>query len=216
MTQVCANSGRRSATFPMELIACFETLKTRLVTAPLLCYPDFDKDFVLETDASKQGLGSMLSQYQVDHKLHPVAYASRSISSTEANYAITDLETLAVVWAVTHFCYYLYGHTVTIITDHAAVKAILGAPSLSGKHARWWSKVHGSGIKQVEIVHRSGKKINILIAYHANLYGPLQLKIQLMMKSKLQRFLLKLTQSVIFYRCNLIKLMTVTHYLVNS
>ena len=132
----------------------FETLKTRLVTAPLLCYPDFDKDFVLETDASKQGLGAILSQYQVDHKLHPVAYASRSISSTEANYAITDLETLAVVWAVTHFRYYLYGHKVTIITDHAAVKAILGAPSLSG---RWWSKVHGSGIKQVEIVHRSGK-----------------------------------------------------------
>ena len=135
----------------------FETLKTRLVTAPLFCYPDFDKDFVLETDASKQGLGAILSQYQVDHKLHPVAYASRSISSTEANYAITDLETLAVVWAVTHFRYYLYGHKVTIITDHAAVKAILGAPSLSGKHARWWSKVHGSGIKQVEIVHRSGK-----------------------------------------------------------
>ena len=135
----------------------FETLKTRLVTAPLLCYPDFDKDFVLETDASKQGLEAILSQNQVDHKLHPVAYASHSISSTEANYAITDLETLAVVWAVTHFRYYLYGHKVTIITDHAAVKAILGASSLSGKHARWWSKVHGSGIKQVEIVHRSGK-----------------------------------------------------------
>ena len=135
----------------------FETLKTRLVTAPLLCYPDFDKDFVLETDASKQGLGAILSQYQIDHKLHPVAYASRSISSTESNYAITDLETLAVVWAVTHFRYYLYGHKVTVITDHAAVKAILGAPSLSRKHARWWSKVHGSSIKQVEIVHRSGK-----------------------------------------------------------
>ena len=63
-----------------------------------------------------------------------------------------------MVWAVTHFRYYLYGHKVTIITDHPAVKTILGAPSLSGKHARWCSKIHGSGIKQVEIVHRSGKK----------------------------------------------------------
>ena len=118
-----------------------KTLKTRLVTTPSLCYPDFDKDFVLETDASKQGLDAIiLSQY---HKLHPwpVAYASCLISSTEANYAITDLETIAVVWAVTCFCYYLFRHTVTIITDHAAVKVILGAPSLSGKHARWWSKV---------------------------------------------------------------------------
>ena len=83
-----------------------------------------------------------MSQYQEDQKLHPVAYASRSVSTTEANYAITDLETLAAVWAVTHFRYYLYGHDVTIITDHAAVKATLGAPNLIGKHARWWSKVY--------------------------------------------------------------------------
>ena len=71
---------------------------------------------------------------------------------------ITDLETLAVVWAITHFRYYLYGHNVTIITDHAAVKAILGAPNLAGKHARWWSKVYRSSITQVNIVHHSGKK----------------------------------------------------------
>ena len=99
-----------------------------------------------------------MSQYQEDQKLHPVAYASRPISNAEANYAVTDLETLAVVWAVTHFRYYLYGHCVTIITDHAAVKAILGAPNLTGRLARWWSKLYGSGIKHTDIVHRSGRK----------------------------------------------------------
>ena len=117
-----------------------KSLRMRLVTVPLLAYPNFDKDFTLETDASKLGLGAILSQYQDDQKLHPVAYASQSVSASEANYAITDLETLAVVWAVTHFRYYLYGHNVTIITDYAAVKAILGAPKLTCKHARWWSK----------------------------------------------------------------------------
>lgn len=79
-------------------------------------------------------------------------------SASEANYAIIGLETLGVVWAVTHFRYYLYGHNVTIITDHAAVKAILGSPNLTRKHARWWSKLYGSGIKQIDIVHCSGKK----------------------------------------------------------
>ena len=111
----------------------------------------------METDASGKGLGAILSQYQEDNRLHPVAYASRSVTKTEANYAITDLETLVVVWVVTHFHYYLYGHKVTIIIDHAAVRAI-EAPNLSGKHARWWSKVYGSGIKEVEIVHHPGKK----------------------------------------------------------
>ena len=113
--------------------------------------------FVLETDASKIGLGAVLSQYQEDGKLHPVAYASRSVSTAESNYATTNLETLAVVWSVTHFKYYLYGHKVTIITDHAAVKAILRTPNLSGQHARWWSKLYGSGIKELDIVHRAGR-----------------------------------------------------------
>ena len=113
---------------------------------------------MLETDASKRGLGAILSQRQEDNRLHPVAYASRSVSAAEANYAITNLETLAVVWAITHFRYYLYGHNVTVITDHAAVKAVLGAPNLTGQHARWWSKVYGSGIRLIDIVHRAGKE----------------------------------------------------------
>jgi len=45
---------------------------------------------------------------------------------------------------------------VTIITDHSAVKAILGAPNLTGQHTWWWTKIYGSGIKNIDIVHRSG------------------------------------------------------------
>ena len=151
---------RKGAVFnwSAECEIAFDTLRDKLSTSPLLAYPNFNRDFRLETDASKLGLGAILSQYEEDQKLHPVAYASRSISSAEANYAVTDLETLAVVWAVTHFRYYLYGHSVTIITDHAAVKAILGASNLTGRHARWWSKLYGSGIKHIDIVHCSGKK----------------------------------------------------------
>ena len=90
--------------------------------------------------------------------IHLVAYASRSVSTAESNYAITNLETLAVVRAVTHFRYYLYGHNVVVITDHAAVKAILGAPNLTEQHAHWWSKLYGNGIKKIEIFHKAGIK----------------------------------------------------------
>ena len=86
-----------------------------------------------------------------------VAYASRSLSPQERNYRITELETLAVVWAISHFKSYLYGSSVTVYTDHSAIKAILETPSPTGKHARWWTKVYGSGVNQVHIVHRSGK-----------------------------------------------------------
>ena len=88
-----------------ECEVAFEILKSKLLSPPILAYPDFKKDFVLESDAGKLGLSAILSQCQEDNRLHPVAYASQSVSAAEANYAITNLETLAVVWAITHFRY---------------------------------------------------------------------------------------------------------------
>ena len=136
----------------------FETLKEKLVSAPVLCYPNFHRNFVLETDASVKGLGAVLSQEQEHKRLHPIAYASRALSPAEKNYSITELETLAVVWAAQRFHAYLYNHDVLILTDHSAVKAILGTPSLSGKHARWWTKLHGAGFQKIEIRHRAGRE----------------------------------------------------------
>ena len=141
----------------VERQRAFVMLKKKLCEAPVLAYPSFDKDFVLETDASTDGIGAVLSQRQEDSCMHPVAFASRSLSPAERNYGITDLETLTVVWAVSHFRCYLYGHAVTIYTDHSAVRAVLENPNSSGRHARWWTRVYSSGIKSVNIVYRPGK-----------------------------------------------------------
>ena len=112
----------------------------------------------METDASIEGLDAILSQKKSDGKLHPVAYASRSTSSAERHCSITELETLAVVWAVQHFRAYLYGHNVTVITDHSAVKVVLDKPDSNGKYARWWLKIFSSGIGNVRIVYRPGRE----------------------------------------------------------
>ena len=121
----------------------FTVLLSKLISAPVLCYPDFSRSFCLETDASIKGLGAILSQRHLDGKLHPVAYASRALTPQEKKYAATELETLAVVWSVSHFHAYLYGHDVVVYTDHSAVQAVLETPSPNGKHARWWSKLFG-------------------------------------------------------------------------
>lgn len=101
----------------------------------MLAYPYFERGFILETDASIMGLGAVLSQLQKDDQTHPVAYASRALSQTEQCYAITELETLAVVWAICHFHAYLYWHSVVVYTDHSAVRAVLGSSNPSAKHA---------------------------------------------------------------------------------
>jgi len=114
-----------------------DLLKQKLASSPVLLSPCFEKPFTLETDASIQGLGAMLSQLQTNQKLHPIAFANRSLTPAKRNYSISELENLAVVWAISHFRLPLYGHPVTMVTDYAAVKAILQMSNPSGKHARW-------------------------------------------------------------------------------
>ena len=140
-----------------QRVEAFRQLKDRLTHAPVLAYPSFENDFVLETDASIEGIGAVLSQTHDDNLLHPVAYASRSLSPAERRYSITELETLAVLWAISHFHPYLYGHSLVIYTDHAAIRAVLETPKPSAKHARWWTKVYGSGIKNLKIAYRPGR-----------------------------------------------------------
>ena len=144
-----------------ETQAAMEQLKEKLTQAPVLAYPSFGKPFMLETDVSVNGIGAVLSQEQDDSWLHLIAYASRSLSSAERNYSITELESLAVVWAVTHFHSYLCGHSVIILTDHTAVKAVLETPNPSGKHARWWTEVYGTGVRDIHIVYCLGR-LNIV------------------------------------------------------
>ena len=66
-----------------ECEQAFRELKERLTTSPVFAYPNFSRDFVLETDASVQGIGAVLSQRQDDQRLHPIAYASRDLSPVE-------------------------------------------------------------------------------------------------------------------------------------
>ena len=131
----------------------FQRLKELLTTTPILKYPDFSRPFILETDASGCGLGAVLAQEQPDGRVHPIAYASRSLQKHEKNYGITELEGLGVVWAVKHFRPYLYGQKCTVYTDNQALKALLNTSQPSGKLA-WW----GMAIQELDlsIEHRSG------------------------------------------------------------
>ena len=91
-----------------EVMKAFEALKQACMTAPTLAFADYAKPFLLETDASKEGLGAILSQKQADRQYHPIAYGSRDLTFHEKNYYLTKLEFLALKWAVTeHFREYL-------------------------------------------------------------------------------------------------------------
>ena len=119
----------------MECQKAFDTLKKLLTQAALLAYPDFTQPFMLETDASVEGLGAVLAQQKPDLSVHPIAYASRTLLPHERNYGTS--EGLGVVWAVKIFRHYLYGHECHVYTDHEALKALIHTPHPSGKLAHW-------------------------------------------------------------------------------
>jgi len=117
----------------------FEELKTALTTAPVLGFAEFTKPFILETDASHDGLSAILSQEQ-DGQRRVLAYASRRLRPTEknqANYSSMKLEFLALKWAITEkFRHYLLGAEFNVFTDNNPLVHFRTAP-LGALEQRW-------------------------------------------------------------------------------
>ena len=84
-----------------EAREAFDHLKAACLQAPILAFPDFNKPFLLETDASGRGLGAVLSQKQADGWYHPIAYNCRVMNETEQRYHSNKQEFLALKWVVT-------------------------------------------------------------------------------------------------------------------
>lgn len=118
----------------------FSELKDRITSSSVLGYADFTKPFILESDASLQGIGAVLMQDQEEGR-GVIAYASRTLRKAErndANYSSAKLELLAVKWAVTEkFKEYLLGSNFQIITDNNPLSYIQSSAILGATELRW-------------------------------------------------------------------------------
>ncbi|XP_058864420.1 uncharacterized protein LOC131706752 [Acipenser ruthenus] len=132
----------------------FASLQHALCQSPVLAPPDVRSPFLLDTDASNEGIGAVLSQPGPEGE-HVVAYFSRSLSKAERRYCVTRRELLAVVEGVRHFRHYLCGLPFTIRTDHAALQWLLTFREPEGQVARWIEQLQAF---QYRIQHRAGEK----------------------------------------------------------
>ena len=106
-----------------------DILKGKVQSMPILVFPHFDKPFLLETDASKEGLGVVLSQKQSDGRYHPVTFGSCSLTLSEKNYHSSKLEFLALKWSVTM--------PFVVWTDNNPLTYVLTMPNLDATGHRW-------------------------------------------------------------------------------
>ncbi|CAI5657560.1 unnamed protein product [Oreochromis niloticus] len=121
----------------------FEELKGALLSCAVLAHPDFERPFILSTDASMDGLGAVLSQVPAgEERARPIAFASKSLSRSQAKYPAHRLEFLALKWAVCDkFSHWLKGHQFTVWTDNNPLTYILTKPKLDACEQRWVSKL---------------------------------------------------------------------------
>jgi len=118
-----------------ECQKAFEYLKNALIQPTLLQYPDFNKEFCITTNSSKQACGAVLSQSHDGVNLL-VTYASKTFTKGESNKSTTEQELTAIHWAINHFRPYVYGKHFTIKTDHKPLTHLISIKNPTSKLTR--------------------------------------------------------------------------------
>ena len=132
----------------------FQHLKKQLCSAPVLHSPDFDKPFLLQTDASDRGIVAVLSQEDADGNDHPVGYFSRKFLPREQRYSTVEKECLAIKLGAQAFRVYLLGRPFTIQTDHRALIWLDHLKENNARLTRWSLALQPY---QFKVTYRAGK-----------------------------------------------------------
>ena len=150
---------------PPEVKEAFNILKMKCMTAPVLAFADFEKPFLLETNASSLGLGAVLSQKQDDGKFHPVAYASQELKGGEGKYHCSKLEFLAFKWAVTdQFKEYLQYKPFTVCTDINPLTYVMTTPNLDAIGHQWVAALAGYNMT-IEYLKGADNKVADILSW---------------------------------------------------
>lgn len=132
----------------------FQVLKDKLISRPILALYSPSLATELHTDASKMGVGAILFQKQESGEFKPVAYYSRQTSPEEQHFSAYELETLAVVSALSKFRSYLFGMSFVVVTDCNSLRATFMKRDMIPRVARWWSLIQEF---DCDVIYKSGK-----------------------------------------------------------
>ena len=120
----------------------FNGMMGELRSMKALMLPDYNKEFMLRTDASDRGLGAALLQKDEEGRWRIIQWASRKLTDTERRYGITEKEMYAVFWGIMKFEYELRGRPFQLVTDHKALEEIRRKPYFNNNRVnRWIEKI---------------------------------------------------------------------------
>ena len=113
-------------------------LKSALCSYPVLRQPNFDKPFVLYTDASNYAIGGVICQL-IELKMCAIHYVSRSLQGPELNYSVQEKEALGIIFCVKKFRKLILGSKFKIrcLTDHKSLECLTNSKEIAGRMSRW-------------------------------------------------------------------------------
>ncbi|GFT26836.1 retrovirus-related Pol polyprotein from transposon 297 [Trichonephila clavipes] len=132
----------------------FRELKGKLIDKPVLYEPNFEREFIVQTDASNAGMGAVLTQLTEQGEEHPILYLSKKFSEVEKRYCTTEKECASIVFAIKRLHYYLDGNSFLVMTDHNPLVWLNRNVSSNPRLMRWALALQPYNFR---IVHRSGK-----------------------------------------------------------
>ncbi|KAM6550719.1 hypothetical protein CsatB_000527 [Cannabis sativa] len=122
--------------FGKDCLEAFQILKEKLISAPIVTTPNWELPFEIMCDASDYAIGAVLGQ-RVDKVFRTIYYASKTLNDAQLNYATTEKEMLAIVFACDKFRPYLIGNKVIVYTDHSAIKYLMTKKDAKPRLIRW-------------------------------------------------------------------------------
>ncbi|CAM5124296.1 unnamed protein product [Natator depressus] len=137
ITELCKKGKPDKVVWTEQCQEAFRALKEALVSGPVLANPDFDKAFVVFTNASDTGLGAVLMQEDEKGERHPIVYLSKKLLPREQHYAAIEKECLAMVWALRKLEPYFFGRHFTVYTDHSPLTWLHQMKGANAKLLRW-------------------------------------------------------------------------------
>jgi hypothetical protein len=140
-----------------KLEFAFIAFKHAMTTTPTLAMPNFNNSFTIETDASSEGIGAMLSQQG-----KPVAFMSRALGVTKLSWSIYAKEMLAIIEAIRLWRPYLLGKKCFIQTDHRSLKYLLEQRIVTQEQQKWVAKLLGYDYEILYCLDRENSAANAL------------------------------------------------------
>ena len=135
-----------------EAEKAFKELKAALCEITELQVPDIEKPYYLHTDASQTAVGCCLGQLDTEGNIHPIAFGSQKLNTTQQKWSTIEREAYAIIWALKRFETLLCGAKIFLLTDHNPLVFLTSAAPQCPRLQRWALAIQRHDIEASHVI----------------------------------------------------------------